>query len=285
MRDIGLVLAGGGGKGAYQIGVWRYLAENGVTEKICGVSGTSVGALNAALFAAGDLARAEDLWLNISPGQVLTPRRLSKRQFALILRRIWHYISESARDMPSILELAELMIGHIADKGYLFSQAGLGGLIERGLNFSALAAYPCPCFATCLDLGCLCPRSFDLRGFTAAEIKTLLLASSAIPAVFDEVSFRGQTYCDGGIPIFGDNVPVQPLYDIGVRRFIIVHLSQNSKLDPADFPQAELYQLVPRENLGETFNGTLDFSAAGAQRRMLQGYLDAAAAFNKQDWQ
>ena len=46
-KEYGLVLEGGGAKGAYQIGAWKALKEAGV--KIKGVSGTSVGALNGAL--------------------------------------------------------------------------------------------------------------------------------------------------------------------------------------------------------------------------------------------
>lgn len=41
--DIGLVLCGGGGRGAYQIGVWQALNELGLDRYINGVSGTSAG--------------------------------------------------------------------------------------------------------------------------------------------------------------------------------------------------------------------------------------------------
>lgn len=64
--DIGLVLEGGGGKGAYQIGVWQALRELGIEDHIRVIAGTSVGALNAALFLQGDLRRAKDLWFQIS---------------------------------------------------------------------------------------------------------------------------------------------------------------------------------------------------------------------------
>lgn len=282
MRDIGLVLAGGGGKGAYQIGVWRYLAESGQIARVCAVSGTSVGALNAALFAAGDLARAEDLWLNIEPEQVLTPRHINVEDIAGALLQTLRYAWQTAASRPSPLDLGKLLLGHIADKGYLFSHAGLRQLIRQGLDVPALKAAPCPCFATCLNLNSLSVRRFDLRRYSPPEIEQLLLASSALPAIFDEVIFHGEPYCDGGIPLLGDNVPVQPLYDAGIRRFIVVHLSQKGQLDPADFPKARLYQLIPRVDLGDTLTGTLDFSAEGANKRMLQGYLDAAAAFA--DW-
>ena len=47
MEHWGLVFAGGGGKGAYQIGVWRALRRLGLDKRISVVSGTSVGAIIA----------------------------------------------------------------------------------------------------------------------------------------------------------------------------------------------------------------------------------------------
>ncbi len=49
----GLVLEGGGVKGAYHIGVLKALRENGL-DKFDGYVGTSIGAINAAMLAAGD---------------------------------------------------------------------------------------------------------------------------------------------------------------------------------------------------------------------------------------
>ncbi|MDD3021251.1 MAG: patatin-like phospholipase family protein [Alphaproteobacteria bacterium] len=74
MERYGLVFSGGGGKGAYQIGVWEALCEHGIAEKISCVSGTSVGALNASLFAQGNLQRAKKIWQEISPDQILQIR-------------------------------------------------------------------------------------------------------------------------------------------------------------------------------------------------------------------
>ena len=51
---IGLVLAGGGGKGAYELGVWKALQKLGICEYISVFSGASVGAFNALLFAMND---------------------------------------------------------------------------------------------------------------------------------------------------------------------------------------------------------------------------------------
>ena len=46
-RQYGLVLEGGGARGAYQIGAWMALRQAGI--RIKGIAGASVGALNGAL--------------------------------------------------------------------------------------------------------------------------------------------------------------------------------------------------------------------------------------------
>ena len=73
-ENIGLVLSGGGAKGAYQVGVWKAMEEYGLTNKVKAASGTSVGALNATLFANVTTTKAEQLWKEkIGFLAVLTP--------------------------------------------------------------------------------------------------------------------------------------------------------------------------------------------------------------------
>ena len=69
-KEYGLVLEGGGAKGAYQIGAWKALKEAGV--KLKGIAGTSVGALNGALICMNDIEAAERLWKNISYSQIMS---------------------------------------------------------------------------------------------------------------------------------------------------------------------------------------------------------------------
>ena len=61
-ESFGLVLSGGGAKGAYEVGVWKALDDYGITDEIKVISGSSVGALNAALFVCTDTKTAETLW-------------------------------------------------------------------------------------------------------------------------------------------------------------------------------------------------------------------------------
>ena len=55
--ETALVLGGGGAKGAYEVGAIAALEELGV--RALSVYGTSVGALNAAMYAQGNMAAAE----------------------------------------------------------------------------------------------------------------------------------------------------------------------------------------------------------------------------------
>ena len=61
----GIVLSGGGARGAYQIGVAKALTEAGLFDGIDAYAGASVGSLNAVLLASGELERAERLWLDV----------------------------------------------------------------------------------------------------------------------------------------------------------------------------------------------------------------------------
>ena len=64
-----LVLAGGGAKGSYQIGVWRALQALDWTPDI--ITGASVGTLNGCLFTMGKIQEAEDLWRGLEIHDVL----------------------------------------------------------------------------------------------------------------------------------------------------------------------------------------------------------------------
>ena len=65
LKGIGLVLSGGGGKGAYQVGVLKALAENGLLDDVTAISGASIGAVNAMLYAMEDIELMYKAWEEI----------------------------------------------------------------------------------------------------------------------------------------------------------------------------------------------------------------------------
>ena len=70
---IGLGLGGGGGRGSYHAGVVKWLDEHNDRFEIVAVTGTSVGALNGALIASGNIPKLIELWLNVSHSNSFFP--------------------------------------------------------------------------------------------------------------------------------------------------------------------------------------------------------------------
>src|ERR1700691_264676 len=63
-----LVLPGGGGRGAYQVGVAKAFKEVGIEFDF--IFGTSIGGLNGAMIGQGSIERLEELWSNMRPWDI-----------------------------------------------------------------------------------------------------------------------------------------------------------------------------------------------------------------------
>ena len=261
MERVGLVLAGGGGKGAYHIGVWKALKEYGVDKNITAVSGTSVGALNAALFSNGRYEIAEKLWLSISHEKLLSldSDNLSERLINLGLSRIF--------PIATIALFAEKISLH-----GIFTRDGLKKMIKESLDLPKISKSEITCYATCCELPSFKTVHFKLNECENSRIVSILLASSALPIIFGAEDIDGKKYLDGGLT---HNIPIQPLYDEGYRNLIVAHLGRDEIIDMSAFGDANIIEILPQESQGTFFSGTLDFSPEGAQRRMNQGYEDA----------
>ena len=109
-KEYGLVLEGGGAKGAYQIGAWKAMREAGV--KIKGIAGTSVGALNGALICMDDLTNAEKVWENISYSSIMSVEDEKmellfhqKKLYVDMLKEVFDFMKEGGIDVTPLKEL------------------------------------------------------------------------------------------------------------------------------------------------------------------------------------
>ncbi|MBQ6180257.1 MAG: patatin-like phospholipase family protein [Ruminococcus sp.] len=262
-NKFALVFAGGGGKGAYEIGVWKALSEK-CSLPIGAVSGSSVGALNAAMFAIGELETAEKLWTDLSKDKVLTGRKTDP--YAGIAGLL-------SGQGGGIQEMLSVILG--ANNGGFFSKDGLEVLIKDSGIPEKISSSTIPCYVTCTRKNDMRRSSFLLNKHEPREVTEILLASSAIPFIFPPQTVNGEQYIDGGLT---DNIPAAPLYDTGWRKFIVVHLEQctEAKKDSfrQRFPDAGFIHISPEKEQGGFMDGTLDFSRSSAERRISEGYSD-----------
>lgn len=169
---LALVLSGGGAKGAYEAGVAAAFVERGLPIRL--VAGSSAGALNAAMIAAGRADRLEAMWRGITREQIYTLRA------PVFL----------AGFLPGWLTLLVLN-----ETSSLFDPAPLRDLITARIDFDAVRASPVRLLVTATDLAAREKRVFDNRTLTVDA----LMAASAVPGLFPAVEVDGALLVDGGL--------------------------------------------------------------------------------------
>jgi len=130
-QPIGLVLSGGGARGAFQVGVWDVLVSDprGLSGHPTVISGTSAGALNGALIAAGRSPREIlDFWLGLADNP---PVDANRRFFASLERALAGLaLREPLRGLRHRARAARIT-AHLLGKHPLFRTSGrLACLVE-----------------------------------------------------------------------------------------------------------------------------------------------------------
>ncbi|ERP30744.1 patatin-like phospholipase family protein [Chitinivibrio alkaliphilus] len=261
-RKIGLVFSGGGGKGAYQIGVWKALREYNIDKYVKAVAGTSVGALNSALFATIPCERAESIWKNISQDQILA----------------WKPEKIITTIAASKIAGAAMLATHIspillATAGFgWFSQDGLKRLIENSLDFDKFRD-TIPVHVCATSFPQVSAEYRKINDLSPEEIKSWLLASAAIPIVFNPIEIEGQKYYDGGVL---DNTPVQQVLEYNPEFVFVVHLANdaNTERSRQQAGNKRIWNIVPSENVGGLIDGTMNFTPEKADKLIQAGYTE-----------
>lgn len=224
-EKIGLCLSGGGAKGAYQVGVWKALQEYDYIKNIVAISGTSVGALNAALFTCNEQQKIEVLWTDeIGFFEVLSPD-ISKidyaadatAQFAEQIKDSYNaYIEDSntkkdaqikttidtSKDLLKEITnyISNFMLTDKPVKG-IFSREPLLNIINENISYNQIKESKTLVYVTAIKKRRLAAKGltsifwddyshvFKLQDqLSMSNISSLLLASSAIPVAFDTVT-------------------------------------------------------------------------------------------------
>lgn len=249
-KEYGLVLEGGGAKGAYQIGAWKALKEANI--RIKGIAGTSVGALNGALICMGDLEKAESLWENISYSQIMSvddkimedifkQKKISRDA----LKDMMDYISDGGVDITPLKEL----IAECVD--------------EDKIQNSSMDLY-----IHTFSVDEMRELNVDLKEIEPELIKDFLLASSYIFPIFKSEKLHGKTYIDGGAI---NNVPVDTLIEKEYKDIIVVRIFGIGREKKVKIPEnTTIYTIAPTVSLGSI----LDFNPKRSKMHLKRGYFD-----------
>lgn len=251
-KEYGIVLEGGGAKGAYQIGAWRALQEAGV--RIRGVAGTSVGALNGAMICMGDLARAEQIWENISYSKVIDiDESFMKGVIKGDLKEV--NLSAFIRDAVRVINGGGLDV------------TPLRNLIAECCDEETIRHSPVDLYVVTISLTDRALLNVNVKETEEGMIPDMLLASAYFPT-FKQEKLHGKTYIDGGGL---DSVPIDALLENGYKDIIVIRVYGIGHEKEIRIPEdVNVYTVAPRQSLGKV----LEFEKAKSRRNMRLGYYD-----------
>jgi NTE family protein len=264
----GLVLSGGGARGAYEVGVLAYIctqlpkiALNRRRFQI--LSGTSVGAIHAAYMAAAahtsdySIDKLMNIWRQFRLRKMLMLSTWDVLSLPLTLFDLFfseeprngifinsHYLNQLVcEDIPWAYVRSNLQDGWVESLTISATQVGSGKTVV---------------FVDRPRLGLPVARSRDyrriIRGVKLGPLHAL--ASAAIPFFFPAVRIDGSYYCDGGLR---QNTPLSPALRCGADRVLVISVGHGredmvSSRSPTAIPEA---YPRPQVLLGKVFNALL----------------------------
>lgn len=259
----GLVLEGGGTKGAYQIGAYKALRDLGL--EFQGVTGTSIGALNGAYILQNDIEVMEDIWLTYDYTHFMNVDEEFYEKYK--------NIDFTARNINSVFEL----INKAARKEGI-DISPLRQLLENTLNEEAIRK-------SNKDFGLVTvwwdrkinPHPLYLEDIPQGRLVDYLIASSSLP-IFQIERMDDKLYLDG---MFFDNMPVSLLENKGYKDIVVIRLIDDflGKRNLSKHQDSNLKIIVPSEYLGGSLNKDKD----NVEKNINLGYLDTMKAYNRYD--
>jgi NTE family protein len=246
-KNINLALQGGGSHGAFTWGVMDKIIEDGRL-KIDGLCGTSAGAMNAVVYAYGNMVGGadgarqalHDFWKSVSDtASMLNP--ISQTPWAT-------FIDPWNRNKALSFNLFDIMSRTFSP--YQFNPMNVNPLrdiLKKAVNFDVLNR----CQETKLFIGTTKISTGKVRVFTTDEITLdVVMASACLPQLYQAVEIDNEHYWDGG---YMGNPAIFPLfYHTDTRDVVIIHINP---MDREDLP-TDASEIMDRLN-EITFNSSL----------------------------
>ena len=259
----GLVLEGGGTKGAYQIGAYEALRDLGI--KITGIAGTSIGALNGAFIAQGDFESMKDIWVNYDYKSFMNIDEDTYERYKNIEMK-----AKNLHDVVDLMNKARKKQGIDITpvRKLLEEKINEDKIRKSNIDFGITTAY--------WD-GKIFPQLLYVEDIPRGRLVDYLIASASLP-IFDLDKLDDKLYLDG---MFSDNIPINMLAQRGYDDIVVIRLVDDflGKRIINKYNNLNLKVIVPSQSLGGSLNKDKDHMESNIKL----GYLDTMKAYKRYD--
>ena len=259
----GLVLEGGGTKGAYQIGAYEALRDLGI--KITGIAGTSIGALNGAFIAQGVFESMKDIWVNYDYKSFMNIDEDTYERYK--------NIEMKAKNLHDVVDLMNK-----ARKKQGIDITPLRKLLEEKINEDKIRKSNIDFgITTAYWDGKIFPQLLYVEDIPRGRLVDYLIASASLP-IFDLDKLDDKLYLDG---MFSDNIPINMLAQRGYDDIVVIRLVDDflGKRIINKYNNLNLKVIVPSQSLGGSLNKDKDHMESNIKL----GYLDTMKAYKRYD--
>lgn len=246
MRAI--VLSGGGGKGAYQAGVYKAIKKLGIEYDI--VTGTSIGALNGFLMVQDDLFKCLWLWKHIN----------------------YNKIFEDFNDVVDEKTLKNKYFEKIINGG--IDTKRIDKLVSRIYNPKRLYNSSIDYGVVAFDLAKLKPIIALKKEMDASTLKKYIIASATCFPVFKPQKYEKEVLVDGG---YYDTTPINLAIDLGATEVVAVELKAVGLRKKVKNKDVKITYITPNNDL----TSFLVFEKEAAKKMIKFGYNDTMKVFKK----
>nr|OTP50505.1 hypothetical protein A5881_001929 [Enterococcus termitis] len=247
--QTGLVLGGGGARGAYQIGVWQALKELNISIEI--ITGTSVGALNGALILQDDFEAAKNMWEKIDTQKILS-------------FPITDVSTQTLSGMMS--QIGSFTRSAIQSRGV--STQPLKSLIQETFSQEKMQQATTDFYLVTTELPNMQEKEIRFKSCHSEQWQNWLLASASFFPAMAATKIADKYYVDGG---YRNNIPVDLALNAGATECIIVDVKGPGITKPVKIPAVVscLSLQTPW-----TMGAVLLFDGMRSTRNIQLGYLE-----------
>ncbi|MEG1447930.1 MAG: patatin-like phospholipase family protein [Oscillospiraceae bacterium] len=257
MKKLGIVLAGGGTRGAYQMGFWKAIRELGVEFDI--VTGTSIGSLNGALMAQDAYDACLDLWENISLDFAI--KTYDAKRFTHI------------KD-PRKKNFAQLALNIVKNKGA--DVLPMEENLERMVDEEKIRNSEIDFGLVAVEFPSMKPYELPINEIPNGKLTKYLMASASCYPAFPVTEIDAVKFVDGG---FYDNLPISLAVKMGATDVIAVDLKSIGQKRKFFDRNVNVSYIKSYWDLGSF----LDFDKTVSKRNIVLGYNDTMKFFGKYD--